>query len=80
LGLSVTPTGVVTAPVSGTITTPTSAEIKIEEKTETEVKELERVLEATTSAEETPAHEADSAGVEVAKVKNDEEIAEETKG
>ncbi|MBI4099686.1 hypothetical protein HY440_01640, partial [Candidatus Microgenomates bacterium] len=69
LSLSVTPTGIVTAatPVVST------DDVKIEEKVEEEVKELEDVLEAKTDAAETPAHEADAAGVEVQEeVKKDE--------
>jgi DNA-directed RNA polymerase subunit beta len=65
LGLAVTPTGVVTAPL------PIPAPTTQEEKTAAEVKELESVLEATAAPEQTPAHEAAEAGVELEEQKHE---------
>jgi len=72
LGLLVTPTGAVTAPVVAAVSA------KLEEKTEEQVKELKNVLEATVNVEETPAHEAAQGGIEIAEVKSDEEITKDT--
>ena len=68
LGLSVTPTGVVT------VTSP----LQTDEKTDKEVKELEEVLEAKVDAQETSTHEASVVGVEVAEVKSEEEMTQDT--
>lgn len=73
LGLSVTPTGVVTAQ---SLVKPASDQQ--EEKVEKEVAELEEVLEAKTDASETPAHEAAEAGENIIEEKSAEEITEET--
>lgn len=80
LGLSVTPTGVVTAPLAtaAATATPVAATPAAQEEVEKEVAEMKEVLEANTSAEETPAHEAGIAGENIAEVKSDEEVKEET--
>lgn len=66
LGLAVSPIGVVTSPVqTGT------EDGKQEEKVEKEAAELEEVLEAKTEAEETSAHEAGEAGMEIEEEKTD---------
>lgn len=75
LALSVTPTGVITASQK----TVSANDDKQEEKLEGEVKELEEVLEVKTDVEETLAHEAGAAGIDIVNVKSDEEIIEEAK-
>lgn len=68
LGLSVTPTGVITI----------KSPVFPDEKTDKEAKELEEALGAKVEVEETPAHEANLAGVEIAEVKNDAEPTADT--
>lgn len=79
LGLAVTPTGVVTAPLGGIAAAGVStADLKEEEKTEKEVKELEEVLEAKATALKESAHVAAEGGVEIAEVKSEEEMVKDT--
>ncbi len=88
LSLSITPTGVVTAPVAttgdttatGTTTASTTDDLKKEEKVEKEVADLETVLEAKVDVTNTSAHEAAAAGENVEEVKSVDEVQEDTKG
>jgi DNA-directed RNA polymerase subunit beta len=73
LGLAVTPVGAVTAAPAQTPQA-TVADDQIDET----VKEMAEVLEVKTTPEETPAHEAEAGGVEIAEVKSEEEIKEDT--
>lgn len=74
LGIAVTPTGVITAPVVAPTSAPLTGDtLNIEEKTDKDVKELEEVLDAKVEAEETSAHEASEAGIEIESEKTEEE-------
>jgi DNA-directed RNA polymerase subunit beta len=68
LGLSVVPTGVVTTTQATAQSTTATAQ---DEKVETEVKELEKVLGAETDIAETPAHEAGAAGIDIEEEKHE---------
>ena len=69
LGLSVTPTGVITAAASST---------PADDKTVKEVKEMEEVLDAKVEPLETPAHEAAAAGENLEQEKSEEEMTKDT--
>jgi DNA-directed RNA polymerase subunit beta len=77
LGLAVTPTGVVTASPTQQTTT-SSSNSSDEEKVEKETKELEEALGATVAVEETPAHEAGKAGLDIEEVKSEAEMTADT--
>jgi DNA-directed RNA polymerase subunit beta len=80
LGLSVTPTGIVTTPLSTQVSsTPSASDDKQEEKLASEVKQLEEVLDAKVEPEETSTSEAGAAGIDIIDVKSDNEVTPSAK-